>query len=95
MYISIRDASGRVGFRCSVTAQWAQGEQRNTMRVLDGIRNRDPRYAACGYDPETVEYVEEKDSFGDGPATPFILTAKQARESDEMTLDDIANALGL
>ena len=95
MYMFLRDASGKKGFGCSVSERWAAGERRNLTRIFDAIRNRDPRYSACGYDPETVEMVEEKDSLGDGPETTFILTASEAREHDAMSLDDIADALGL
>lgn len=95
MYIFLRDASGRTGYRTSVAAQWASGEQANVRRAFDGIRNREPRYARVPFDPETLEYVEERDSLGDGPETPFILTAQEAARVENMTPDELLAELGL
>lgn len=95
MYIFLKDAKGRIGYRTSVSMQWASGEQANLRRTFDGIRTKDPRYEHVALDPETVEYVEERDSFGDGPETPFVLTAKEASRIDTMTPDEILAELGL
>jgi hypothetical protein len=93
MNIYIQDATGKRGFCTNVTERWAQGEQRNIMRHFDRIRKREPGYAAYGYDPVTLQYVEERDVFGDGPETPRVFTAIEAEALDAISIEDILEEL--
>lgn len=89
MNIYIQDATGKRGFNTNVTERWAQGEQRNIMRHFDRIRKREHGYVSCGFDPVTLQYVEERDAFGDGPEEPRILTAIEAEAFDRMSIEQI------